>query len=129
MGYVYQQQAKPTNFTGVPVSIDAVDPNNNTIHIGTVTTNANGLFGYVWQTPNVPGQYTITATFAGTNGYWSSNAQSIMDVLNTPSATTAPVTAPTTAVETYFVPSVIAIIVVIIICFAILAILFLRKRQ
>ena len=128
MGYVYQQQAKPTNFTGVSVSIDAVDPNNNTIHLGTATTNANGLFGYVWQTPNVPGQYTITATFAGTNGYWPSNAQTMMDLLNAPSATTAPITAPTSVVDTYFVPSVIAIIVVIIIGIAILAFLSLRKR-
>ena len=31
MGYVYQQKPLPTNFTGVPVSIDAVDPNGNFI--------------------------------------------------------------------------------------------------
>ncbi len=128
MGHVYQQQAKPANFTGVPVSIDAIDPNNNTINIGTATTNANGLYGLVWHTPNVPGQYTITVTFAGTNGYWPSNAQTIMDVLNAPSATTTTTTAPTSVVDTYFVPSVIAIIVVIIIGIALLAMLSLRKR-
>ena len=81
------------------------------------------------ETPNVSGQYTITATFAGTNGYWPSNAQTIVDVINAPSATTAPITAPISVTDTYFVPSVIAIIVVIIIGFAILAMLSLKKRQ
>jgi hypothetical protein len=128
MGYVYQQQAKPADFTGVLVSIDAVDPNNNTIHIGTATTDANGFFGFVWQTPEVSGQYTITANFGGTKGYWSSNAQTMMDVQNAPSATVAPTAAPASVVDTYFIPSVIAIIAVIIIGFAILAVLSLRKR-
>jgi hypothetical protein len=128
MGYVYQQQAEPTNFTGVPVSIDAIDPNGNFIHIGNATSDANGVFGYVWQTPNIPGKYTVTATFAGTNGYWSSNAQTIMDVQSAPSATAAPTPAPASVVDTYFVPAVIAIIVVILIVGALLAILTLRKR-
>jgi hypothetical protein len=128
MGYVYQQQTKPTNFTGVPVSIDAIDPNNNLIHLGTTLTNANGLFGYVWQTPNIPGQYTITTTFAGTNGYWPSNAQTMMDIQETPSATTAPILTSASPVDTYFVPAVIAIIAVIIIGFALMALLTLRKR-
>ena len=31
MGYVYQQQPEPTNFTGVTVTLTAIDPNNNFI--------------------------------------------------------------------------------------------------
>jgi len=127
MAYVYQQQAAPTNFTGVPVSIDAVDPNGNNVHVGDATTNANGLFSYVWQPPNIPGKYSITATFVGTNGYWGSNAQTTMIIQNAPSATAAPIIAPESVVDTYFVPSVIAIIVVIIIGFALLF-LSLRKH-
>jgi hypothetical protein len=34
MEYVYMQKLKPSNVTGVPVSIDAVDSNNNVRHIG-----------------------------------------------------------------------------------------------
>ena len=56
MSYVYQQQAEPINFTGVPVSIDAIDPNGNYIHIGDATTLASGLFGYEWHDSKHPRQ-------------------------------------------------------------------------
>jgi hypothetical protein len=46
MKYVYVHFPKPTNATGVPVSIDAIDPNNNYIHIGDATSDASGLFHY-----------------------------------------------------------------------------------
>ncbi len=44
MGYIYQQKPLPTNFTGVPVSIDVLDSNGNYRHIGTATTDASGAF-------------------------------------------------------------------------------------
>ena len=53
MGYVYQQQQAPTNFTGVTVTLTAIDPNNNYITLGTATTDATGHFIYSWQTPQV----------------------------------------------------------------------------
>jgi hypothetical protein len=127
MGYVYQQQAEPTNFTGVTVTLTAIDPNGNSIHIGDVTTLASGLYTYTWTAPNIPGNYLITATFAGTNGYWPSSVQTGMNVQQAPSATATPTPAPASVVDTYFVPAVIAIIVVIIIGFAFLF-LSLRKR-
>jgi len=34
MEYIYEQQPKPANAIGVPVSIDAYDPNGNLIHLG-----------------------------------------------------------------------------------------------
>ena len=80
MSYVYQQQPVPTNFTGVTVTLTAIDPNGNYITLGTATTDTNGLFSFQWQPPNVPGKYTVTATFAGTNGYWGSNAETAMTV-------------------------------------------------
>ena len=80
MGYVYQQQPLPTNFTGVTVQLSAIDPNGNHIIIGDATTNVDGVFDYTWTTPNVPGSYSIFATFAGTNGYWGSNANTGVDV-------------------------------------------------
>jgi len=129
MGYVYQQKPEPTNFTGVPVSIDAIDPNGNYIHIGTAITNEGGFYYYNWETPNIPGSYLITATFAGTNGYWGSNAQTAMTIQNapvTPAPTASPVSglASTGSLEL----GIAAVIIVIIIIGAILAILLMRKR-
>jgi len=128
MGYVYQQQPEPTNFTGVTVTLTAIDPNGNFITLGKATTDSNGLYGYVWTPPDVPGKYTVTATFAGTNGYWPSNAQTTLIVQSAPSGTAVPTPAPASIVNTYFIPAVIAIIVVILIVGAFLY-LTLRKRQ
>ncbi len=97
MGYVYQQQPCPTNFAGVPVTLTAFDPNNNTEVIGTVTSDGRGSFSVMW-TPPVPGKYTIIATFAGSNAYYGSSAETAIGVSPAahPSATTPPPT--TTAV-------------------------------
>jgi outer membrane protein assembly factor BamB len=128
MEYVYMQKPLPTNFTGVEVSIDAIDPNGNYIHIGNATSDANGLFHYTWTTPDIPGDYAVTATFVGTNGYWPSNAETAMNVQEAPSATAVPTPTPQSVADMYFVPSVIGIIVAIAIVGALLAILLLRKR-
>ncbi len=127
MGYVYQQKPVPTDFTGVKVSIDAVDPNNNVIHIGDAVSDSNGLYHYTWTPPNVAGDYTVKATFAGTNGYWPSSAATAMNVqAQHPTASPAPTQAPSVA-DQYFLPGVAAIIVVIIIVGA-LTMLMLRKK-
>ena len=62
MGYVYQQKPIPTNFTGVPVTIDVVDSNGNYRNIGTATTDATGMYSFTW-TPDISGNYTVIATF------------------------------------------------------------------
>ncbi len=127
MGYVYQQKPFPTDFVGVPVSIDAVDPNGNTVHIGDATTNANGLYHYTWTPPNIAGDYTVYASFAGTNGYWSSNAVTSMNVaVEHPTASPSPVP-PATMTDTYILSSAIAIIIVIVIIGVILM-MMLRRR-
>ncbi len=74
MGYVYQQQPLPTNFAGVPVTISVLDSNGNSRPIGTATTDANGMYSLTW-TPDIPGNFTVYANFAGTNGYWPSSAE------------------------------------------------------
>ncbi len=48
MGYIYQQQVKPTNFTGVPVTLSVVDSNGNYRVIGSATTDTTGHYSYVW---------------------------------------------------------------------------------
>jgi hypothetical protein len=90
MEYVYMQKPRPTNAKGVTVTIDAVDPNNNFIHIGTVTSDTSGLFSYAWETPDIPGKYTIIATFAGSEGYWPSYAETAMYIEEAPAATPTP---------------------------------------
>jgi hypothetical protein len=105
-------------------SDNAMDPNGNYVHIGDATTNANGLFHYTWTPPNVPGDYTVTATFAGTNGYWPSSAVTAMNVVGEhppPAPTPSP---PATMTDTYVLGSAVAIIIVILIIGALL----LRKR-
>ncbi len=42
MEYVYMQNPKPSDATGVPVSIDAIDPNGNLVHLGDATSDASG---------------------------------------------------------------------------------------
>jgi len=133
MDYLHFQNATLLNSgytpTGVSVTLTALDPNNNTENIGTYTTNGKGNF-YVDWTPPVPGQYTITASFAGTNSYWPSTAETGI-VVNAATATTTTSTTVTTSsgVSTAAIYAIgAAIIVVIIVVAIVLALLMLRKR-
>jgi hypothetical protein len=85
MEYLYMQQAKPKDAKGVTVKLTAIDPNGNFQDIGEVTTDLNGNFGKMW-TPPVPGEYHVTATFEGSNSYWSSDATTYFGVTEAPSA-------------------------------------------
>jgi hypothetical protein len=128
MGYVYQQQAMPTNFTGVKVQIAVLDSNGNHYTVGTATTDASGMYTLSY-TPTIAGNFTVFATFAGTNGYWPSSAESSFVAGN--AAPTAPPTAtPLTGIATQSTVEYIgiAIIIVIIIIGAVLALLMMRKH-
>ena len=114
--------------TGVPVSIDAVDPNGNPVHIGDTTSDVSGTFAYTWA-PTIPGDYQITATFIGSNSYGSSWAQTHATVVDS-QATTAPTTIEKvigTTNDTLFT-ALIAGIIAIIIAIAIIGVLLLRKK-
>ncbi len=111
--------------TGVPVSLDVVDPNGNSYNIGTVTTDGySGTFGYTW-IPEIPGQYTVTATFLGDDSYGSSFATTYIAVVEAPDESVTPTQTPLTMppFEMYTVGSAVAIIIAIAI-----AVLLLRKR-
>jgi hypothetical protein len=133
MAYVYQQQPMPTNFTGVPasigvpVSIDVVDSNGNYRNIGTATTDASGTYSLTW-TPDISGNYTVIATFHGTNGYWPSYSETAFDVMQTPAATATPTPTPTSVADMYFVPAIAGLFVLIIIVLALVILGMLRKR-
>ncbi|MGD0071130.1 MAG: hypothetical protein ABSB71_06210 [Candidatus Bathyarchaeia archaeon] len=127
MGYVYQQKPLPTNFTGVPVEISVADSNGNHYDIGTATTSITGAYSLTW-TPTIPGNFTVIATFAGTNGYWPSYTETAFNIMNAPAATPSPTPTPASMADQYILPIGIAIIVVIIIIGAVLALLIVRKR-
>ncbi|MGD6808661.1 MAG: PQQ-binding-like beta-propeller repeat protein [Candidatus Bathyarchaeia archaeon] len=102
---------------GVPVSIDAVDPNGNPMHIATITSDGySGTFGYNWE-PELAGQYTITATFAGDDSYGSSFATTYVNVVNAPTQSTPTTTSDVTMppYEMYTLGTAIAIIITIIV--------------
>jgi hypothetical protein len=127
MKYVSMQLPMPTNATGVEVSIDVIDSNGNYRNIGTTTSDTSGAFTYQW-TPDIPGKFTIYATFAGSNSYWPSYSETSFSVDQAaPTATPQPITEQSVS-DQYFVPAVIGIIVAIAIVGAILALLLLKKR-
>ena len=129
MEAVYMQQPMPTNVTGVPVTLTAIDPNHNFVTLGTTTTDAAGDYGFSWTPPAVPGTYQITATFGGTNSYYSSYSTTFCTVQSAP-ATPAPTATPVSlaSTQTDIMGIGIVIIVVIIIIGVVLAMLMLRKR-
>ena len=158
MEYLYEQQAMPTNATGVPVYLTAIDPNGNYQVIGNVTSDITGNYAISW-TPAVPGVYTITATFAGSNSYAGSSAETSLLVgaaasaqpvststaTSTPPATTStltPTTPPTTTAPASASPSAapppsggiptttyVAIAAAVVIILAIAAAIVLRRRK
>ncbi len=127
MAAVYQQQLMPHNVTGVPVSLDVVDSNGNYRNIGTTTSDGTGAYGLTW-TPDISGKYTIIATFAGSNSYYGSTAQTYLYASSPPAtpAPTATVSSSVTATDVmlYVVGAAIAIIIAI----AIATIIIVRKK-
>jgi hypothetical protein len=127
MGYVYKQFTRPTNATGVEVTLTVLDSNNNYREIGKTTTDASGSFSYQWA-PDIPGKYVVTATFADSGAYYGSYAQTAIGVDEAPEPTPEPTPTPVSVAETYFMPMSIGMIIAIVVVGALLAILLLRKR-
>ena len=126
MEYIYMQKPRPTNVTGVPVSISVLDSNGNTRPIGSTTSDASGMFTFTW-TPDIPGDYTVFANFAGSESYYPASAESSFTV-NTPAVT--PTQQPEIALpptEMYFAISTAAIVIAIVVVGAVL-LLAVRKR-
>ena len=127
MEYVYMQQPKPTNTTGVPVTINVLDSNGNYRQIGSTTSDSKGMFTFTWK-PDITGDYTVVADFAGSESYYPSSAETSFTVAQPSTTATPSPTATPSLADLYFIPSVAAIIIVIIIGFALMAIIMLRKR-
>jgi hypothetical protein len=120
---VYMQQPKPTNATGVKVTVTVLDPNNNCYDVATATSDADGFFSATF-VPQVPGKYTVYATFTGSESYYGSSALTAINVEEALVVTPSPTPVPQAPVGTYFTVSTIAIIIAI----AVVGILILRKR-
>jgi hypothetical protein len=122
MEYVYMQKPRPMDTTGVPITLSVVDSNGNYREIGS-TISIDGYFSFNWK-PDIDGQYTVYASFAGSESYWPSHAVASFAVdPASPTPSPYPVTTlPPT--ETYILGTGIAIIVAI----AIATLLILKKR-
>lgn len=126
MGYVYQQKPLPTNFTGVEVVVNVIDNNGNYRTIGTTTSDIYGNYKVIW-TPDITGDYIVLASFAGSNGYWPSSAETSFTV-DEAAATPTPVPTVTPSMaDLYFLPAIIGVIVAIIVVGAVLALLVTKK--
>jgi outer membrane protein assembly factor BamB len=139
MKYVYMQFPMP-DANGVSVTLDAIDPNDNFVHIDTVQTSMSGLFSTMW-TPEIEGEYTVIATFEGTKSYWPSYAETAIGVVPAPTPAT-PIepeeptepevpTEPEQPAEEALISTEIAIIlaVAVIAVIGVAAYWVLRKRQ
>jgi hypothetical protein len=128
MDYLYGQNAtlinSPPTPHGVTVQLNAVDPNGNSVDLGTVTSDSSGHFAKSW-TPSTAGLYTIYATFAGSNSYYSSYAETSLSVAAAPSATTQP-TQTTAASDNTMIT--IGTGIAVIIAIAIATVLMMRKK-
>jgi len=126
MEYIYMQKLKPADAKGVEVSIDVIDSNGNYRNIGTATSDMSGTFGYMW-TPDIPGQYTVMATFAGSESYGSSYAQTYLGVVDAPDATPPPEATPAPMTDTYVLGMGAAGLVAII-AIGLVLIMMMRKK-
>jgi hypothetical protein len=93
-----------------------------------VVSCGGGVFSFDWQ-PDIIGKYTLYASFAGSESYWSSSAVTAFTVnaatQSTPTQTTTP--EPSMA-DLYFMPVSIGMIIAIIVVAALLALLLFRKK-
>ena len=108
---------------GVPVTLTAIDSNNNYIDIGTVTTSAYyGTYEKAW-TPPAEGTYKIIASFAGDESYGSSAASTAISVGPAP----ATIEIPAQATPPDYTLTILGVGIAVIIAVAIVGILLFRK--
>jgi hypothetical protein len=134
MEYLHMQQPCPDDVKGVPVMLTEVKSDGTSIDIGSATSNAYGIYSFKW-TPPSEDAYTIVATFAGDESYFSSSAVTVVTVGSasaSPTGSAAPTSSPSAipgpesgaGTEVY-----IAIAAVVIIAAVIAAALILRRRS
>jgi len=126
MEYLHYQYPIPHDTTGVEVTLDAIDSSGKHISIGKATSDMSGLFSYMW-TPAVAGMYTVVATFAGSESYWASYAETAMAVTAAPETNGSTGTQPAADNTLIFAGIIAAVIIAIVI--GLVNLLVLSKRK
>jgi hypothetical protein len=106
--------------------VSVIDPNNNVYEVGRTTSDSSGFFSCEF-TPEVPGKYTVIASFDGSKAYYGSFAENAITVEEAPAATPELTPTPASTADLYLVPGITGIIVAIAVVGAIV-VLMLRKR-
>jgi hypothetical protein len=125
MEYKFMQRPMPEDAKGVEVILETLDPNGNFYQIGNATSDITGQFAIPF-TPEVPGMYTIIATFKGSNSYGGSFAYTYISVEEAPAASPTPTPPPPAMTDTYVIGFGTAALIAIIVIGVIL--ILLRKR-
>ena len=126
MVYVYKQFERPADVVGVDVVITVIDPNNNAYEVARTTSDASGFFSAEFD-PEVPGKYTVIASFEGSRSYYGSFAETALLVEEAPQPTPVPTASPAPMTDTYVTGFGIGMIIAIVVI-GLLIILMLRKR-
>jgi len=126
MGYVYKQFERPADAVGVEVVVEVLDPNNNYYEVGRTSSDADGFFKLSF-IPEVPGEYTVIASFAGSGAYYGSHAKTAVNVEEAPAASPPPTPTPAPMTDAYVLGIGSAILIAVIIGFVVLILIF-RKR-
>jgi hypothetical protein len=126
MEYVYMQKPRPTNATGVPVTLSVVDANGNYRNIGTTTSDADGFFSFSWM-PDIQGKFTVYASFAGSESYWPSHAVTAFNVDPAPATPTPAPAQEQSMADLYFLPAIAGLFIAVIVV-GLAIILVLRKK-
>jgi hypothetical protein len=129
MEYLYMQQPCPASYTGVPVKLEAFGEDGSYVDIGYVTSDPYGNFMATW-TPPDEGLYTVMATFAGSDSYWSSYAATGLSV-GPAEAPSVPIEPEEPTAEAPLITTEIAILiaVVAVAVIGVVAYWALRKRK
>ena len=126
MKYVYLQFPRPMTTLGVEVTLSIVDANGNYREIGKATSDADGFYSFMWE-PDIPGKYTLYASFAGSKSYWPSHAQTAFGVAEEVPPPEQP-TIPPSNTDMYVLYAALGIIAAVVTVGAVLALL-LRKKH
>ena len=127
MLYVYKLFELPMSATGVSVTISVLDANGNYREIGKTTADADGFFKFSWK-PDIEGEFTVYASFEGSEAYYPSHAVTAFFVDEAPPAPTEPQPESPSMTDTYVLAIGAAVIAAVTI-FGVIILLTLRKRH